>query len=224
VIENVIHMKPWDRYEELVEGLDRIGYDVSEHILDASDFGVPQRRRRLFLLCDLEAKAPTFIRRKPGRKPSARGILDRPGTWHAGLLDNGRRAEATLARAERGFESVGRDTAFLLVYYGSDGAGGWQSLSVPLRTITTLDRFGLIEPGPSGPTLRMLQVPELARAMGYGPDLKLGRGSRRDHIRLLGNGVCPPVMEAIVRQLCEEGLRQSPLPLNSAVVHMPAAA
>ena len=27
---------------------------------------------------------------------------------------------------------------------GSDGAGGWQSLDRPLRTLTTLDRFGLV--------------------------------------------------------------------------------
>ena len=53
------------------------------------------------------------------------------------------------------------------MYYGNDGAGGWQRLTVPLRTITTLDRFGLCEPSGDGPMLRMLQVPELARAMGW---------------------------------------------------------
>jgi hypothetical protein len=30
-------------------------------------------------------------------------------------------------------------------YYGTDKAGGWQSLDKPLRTITTLDRFGVIQ-------------------------------------------------------------------------------
>ncbi len=52
------------------------------------------------------------------------------------------------------------------LYYGSDAAGGWQTLDRPLRTLTTLDRFGLIRWDGSTPTLRMLQVPELARAMG----------------------------------------------------------
>jgi DNA (cytosine-5)-methyltransferase 1 len=47
----------------------------------------------------------------------------------------------------------------------------------------------------------MLQVPDLRRAMGYGQDYVLNEGSRRDRIRVLGNGVCPPVMEAIVRTL-----------------------
>ena len=47
----------------------------------------------------------------------------------------------------------------------------------------------------------MLQVPELKRAMGLSDDYKLQTGTRRDRIRLLGDGVCPPVMEAVVRSL-----------------------
>ena len=47
----------------------------------------------------------------------------------------------------------------------------------------------------------MLQVPELQRAMGFTKDYKLNQGSRRDRIKLLGNGVCPPVMEKIVAAL-----------------------
>jgi DNA (cytosine-5)-methyltransferase 1 len=53
------------------------------------------------------------------------------------------------------------------------------------------------------PTLRMLQVPELKRAMGLPDDFMLRHGSRRDRIRLLGNGVCPPVMKAVVDELIE---------------------
>ena len=55
---------------------------------------------------------------------------------------------------------------FLVVYYGSDRAGGWQRLDRPLRTLTTLDRFGLVQWRGKTPTLRMLQVPEIERAMG----------------------------------------------------------
>ena len=49
--------------------------------------------------------------------------------------------------------------------------------------------------------MRMLQVPELKRAMGFDEDFELPVGTRRDRIRLLGNAVCPPVMEAVVRAL-----------------------
>ena len=48
--------------------------------------------------------------------------------------------------------------------------------------------------------MRMLQVPELKRAMGFSGDFAFPVGTRRDRIRLLGNAVCPPVMEAVVRR------------------------
>ena len=87
---------------------------------------------------------------------------------------------------------------FLLVYYGTDGGGGWQRIDRPLRTITTVDRFALVEPSDNGHRMRMLQVPGLKRAMGFGDDYEFPEGSRRDKIRLLGNSVCPPVMQQIV--------------------------
>ena len=201
VIENVIQMRSWSRYRELLAALGGEGYRVAEHVLDAADHGVPQRRRRLFLLCDREAEPPSRIPRRRGPKLSAASVLDRPNIWRRSPLDNGRRASATLERARRAVTALGSDSRFLIVYYGNDGAGGWQPLTVPLRTVTTLDRFGLCEPSRDGATLRMLQVPELTRAMGFKDDLILCRGSRRDRVMLLGNAVCPPVMEAVVRAL-----------------------
>jgi DNA (cytosine-5)-methyltransferase 1 len=49
--------------------------------------------------------------------------------------------------------------------------------------------------------LRLLQVPELRRAKGFPETFRLDRGSRRERIKLLGNAVCPPVMQAIVEGL-----------------------
>ncbi len=201
VVENVISMQTWDRYPEFLQLLEEEGYAIKEYALDAADFGVPQRRRRLFIVCDREAEPPSHIPKNPGRKRSARCILDKPGTWKNSPLDNGKRAAATLKRANRGFSTLGQTEPFLIVYYGNDGAGGWQPLTVPLRTITTLDRFGLCEPSEDGPKLRMLQVPELTRGMGFGNDLVLKRGTRRDRVKILGNGVCPPVMETILETL-----------------------
>ena len=47
----------------------------------------------------------------------------------------------------------------------------------------------------------MLQVEELRAAMGLPSTHVLEGGTRRDRIKMLGNGVCPPVMEALVRSL-----------------------
>lgn len=70
--------------------------------------------------------------------------------------------EATLQRAERAIEAFGPKAEFIMVYYGSDGAGGYQSVGRPLRTITTLDRFAYVRPTDDGHEMRMLQPPELA--------------------------------------------------------------
>ncbi len=165
VIENVVSMRRWSRYQEFKAELKSIGYHLCEQVLDSSDFGVPQSRRRLFLLCDrqrLPDPTPTI----PGRKKTARSIVSLNGTYHWSPMRTARRAAATLERAERGIKEVGAEKPFLLVYYGSDHAGGWQKLSRPLRTITTLDRFAVVKPSPQGHLMRILQVPELQSAMG----------------------------------------------------------
>ena len=203
VLENVVHLRPWSRYGELKHNLENLGYHLHEHVLDAADFGVPQHRRRLFIVGDRARRPIPNICKRPGRKKSAGSVLDPDGTWKTSALFNERRAAATLERAERGFRELGRDASFLLVYYGNDGSGGWQRLSRPLRTITTLDRFALIQHDGQEPRMRMLQVPEIKRAMGCDDDFKLPIGTRRDRVRLLGNGVCPPVMKEVVRALIE---------------------
>ncbi len=211
VIENVVHMRGWHGYEALISQMEDLGYNTDVYVLDASRHGVAQTRKRVFIVGDLKAAPPLHIRMQPGRPPSAKGILACRTKYASRPLYSPGRATATIARAERGMEALGKGTPFLIVYYGSDGAGGWQSLDRPLRTITTLDRFGLVTWEGSTPMLRMLQVDELMAAMGFegGYDLE-GIGQRRDRIRLLGNGVAPPVMRAIISALTADvGLESS---------------
>jgi DNA (cytosine-5)-methyltransferase 1 len=201
VVENVIHMRGWHGYKPLLEALDKQGYQVRIELLDASRFGVPQMRKRLFILADRERK-PRHVPRRRGRAPSARHILDPEGYWTSKPLRTEERAQPTIDRAERAIATLGARIPFLIVYYGSDGAGGWQPLNRPLRTVTTLDRFGLVTWEDETPMLRMLQVSELRRAMGFGDDYVLDAvKQRRDRIKVLGNGVPPPVMQAIVETL-----------------------
>ena len=204
VLENVVYMRPWSRYGALKSRLGELGYRLNELTLDASDFGVAQRRRRLFLVGDRERTPVLSLPKRRGRRRSVRSVLDPTGTWKTSPLFTARRAKATVERARRGFEALGGKASFLLVYYGADGCGGWQSLDRPLRTITTVDRFALVEHDGAMWRMRMLQVPELKRAMGFDDDFILPMGTRRDRIRLLGNGVCPPVMETVLRSLVSE--------------------
>ena len=201
VIENVVNMRKWTRYAEFKSALEKLGYKLQEQILNSAHFGVAQSRRRLFLTADLKQEPLKIVSRKRTFGKVA-DIVDLNGTYKWTPLRAPKRATATLERAERGISAMGADKPFLLVYYGSDGGGGWQKLNRPLRTITTVDRFALVKPDAQhGHVMRMLQVPELQAAMGMPLKMKLEAGTRRDRIKMIGNAVCPPVMKRVIKSL-----------------------
>jgi DNA (cytosine-5)-methyltransferase 1 len=202
-------MRDWRRYNTFLSGLAEMGYNVREQILDAKDFGVPQKRRRLFILCDRDATPSRVRPRANGEAKLVRDILDRNGKWKSRPLFADNRAANTVVRYLTGLERVGESKPFLLVYYGTDAGGGWQRLDRPLRTVTTVDRFALVQNERGTPRMRMLQVPELKRAMGFKASYQLNGGSRRDRIKLLGNAVCPPVMTAVVRALTRNSKQET---------------
>ncbi len=205
IVENVRRMKKWDRHNELVETIESYGYFVNDLHLNAADFGTPQSRKRMFLICDKQGEV---IDEKDllnhSRSPkSAEYILDKKSQYVSTPLYKYGRAKPTLERAERAIESLGENVPFLIVYYSSDQAGGWQKLNVPLRTVTTIDRFGLVTWKQGIPYLRMLQPTELVKAMAPNSGHKLNFGKRRDKVKLCGNGVCSPVMEIIIRKIMQ---------------------
>ena len=200
IIENVVHMRTWKSYKKWLQQLEGLGYNIREQVINAADHGVPQARRRLFIMCDRD-RFPPQVKATTMRKKTASSFVNRNGIFRFSPLRSPNRAKATLQRAERALAVVGEKKPFLLVYYGSDAAGGWQRLNVPLRTQTTLDRFAYVRPTRRGHEMRMLQVPEIKAAMGFPSDYLLEHGTRREKIRLLGNAVCPPVMSTVIRTL-----------------------
>ncbi|MEN8819697.1 MAG: DNA cytosine methyltransferase [Abyssibacter sp.] len=202
IVENVNRMKRWDRHDELVRTIEGLGYEVSDLYLNSADFGSAQARKRMFLVCDRERtkvsrdKLLEFVDSSP---QMARDIINWDAGYKTAPLYKPGRAVATMERAERAIAALGRGKPFIIVYYGSDYAGGWQTLDAPLRTVTTIDRFGLVTWPGGTPHLRMLQPDELLEAMGGGKEHSLPYGNRRDKVKLCGNGVCSDVMTAIFR-------------------------
>lgn len=95
--------------------------------------------------------------------------------------------------------------AFLVSYFGSEADIG-QSVTDPLRTITTRDRFGLVmvhgQPYQIADIgMRMLEPHELLRAQfgrfAEGYDLSAAT-TKKDKVRLIGNSVAPECAEAVV--------------------------
>jgi DNA (cytosine-5)-methyltransferase 1 len=203
VIENVVHMESWDAYPRLINKLEQIGYKVRVEKLNAMDFDVPQSRRRLFIICSLIGLAEEIGNPGTDIKP-ARSVIDFNGNYSFSPLFSQGRAKATIERARRAMAKLGKEEPFLIVYYGTDQSGGWQPLDRPLRTVTTLDRFAYVRPSPNGHEMRMLQPEELKLAMGFPPSYSLQSGVRRDKVKLMGNAVCPPVMEFILKSLISQ--------------------
>ncbi len=200
VIENVVEMASWSEHPKLLEELWSLNYFVKELKLNSADFSVAQARRRLFLLCSKskEAKIPAI---KQEAYVPVSSIIDWSDKYKFSPLYLKGRAKNTLVRAENAINVLGPKEPFILVYYGT--GDGWQAVDRPLRTITTLDRFALVVPTREGHMMRMLQPEELKLAMGFSQDYSLDLNvTRREKIKLMGNGVCPPVMSAIVESLC----------------------
>src|SRR5439155_64909 len=131
VVENVVSMKNWPRYPKFKSALEELGYQIYEQVLNAMHFGAPQSRRRLFILCDRKAMPPKISKRKhsPGH---ARDFVNLNGKYEYSPLKKKGRAKPTLQRARRAIRKLGKQKPFLLVYYGSDAAGDWQTLNRPL--------------------------------------------------------------------------------------------
>ncbi len=75
---------------------------------------------------------------------------------------------------------------FLVAFYGS--GANVETIRQPLRTVTTKDRFGLVQPAQLDVTFRMLRPHELAAAMGFPADYQFD-GTRTDQVKQIGNAV-----------------------------------
>lgn len=107
-----------------------------------------------------------------------------------------------------GGQHMGEVRAFLVKYYGNEKGG--VSLSEPMDTIPTRDRFGLVmvrgEPYRIVDIgMRMLEPHELYKAQGFPADYIIDRDAsgkpftKKAQVARCGNSVCPPLAEALVR-------------------------
>ena len=53
MVENVVDFQNWTLFPAWKDAMQRLGYAIAPHIIDAADHGVPQHRERLFLVLSL---------------------------------------------------------------------------------------------------------------------------------------------------------------------------
>lgn len=194
VVENVPEFLEWALYPAWAGALASLGYSLAPHVLDAADHGVAQNRVRLFLV-GTRSKAPLHLSLQPQEVIPAESFVDfGSGRWSE--IDRPGRSANTLARIASGRGRHGE--RFLAPYYGSGSGETGRSLHRPVGTITTRDRWAVVD----GKRMRMLTRHECRAAMGFPADYKLP-DAHKDAVHLLGNAVCPPVAAKVIKAVME---------------------
>lgn len=192
VVENVVEFTSWLLYPAWKDAMQRLGYAIAPHIIDAADHGVPQHRERLFLVCS-RSKNPLFLN-LPKRPHRAIGDFIEWDSHNWSPVNKPGRSPATLRRIAAGRAEFGE--RFIAPYYSSGSGLTGRSIQRPIGTITTRDRWAVID----GDKMRMLAVPEARAAMSFPRDYALP-DTHRDAMHLLGNAVCPVAAADLLNEL-----------------------
>lgn len=184
IVENVPEFMDWNLYPAWAMAMQALGYQLAPHVVDCADLGVPQNRVRMFLVCT-RSKAPLFLDLPQGKHIPASSFIDlEDGSWSP--VNKPGRAQATLDRIAAGRRVHGE--RFLISFYGNTKGG--RSLDRPIGTITTRDRWALVD----GDRMRMLTANENLAAMSF-PEGTLRPENHRLTVHMAGNAV-PPVAGA----------------------------
>jgi DNA (cytosine-5)-methyltransferase 1 len=180
VIENVPEFLKWKLYSAWCAAMEALGYRLTPMILDAADSGVPQNRKRLFIL-GVRASRPILLKLPQRQQLPASSFIDfDAGDWKP-IIE---KVPATQARAARGRASFG--DRFVMPYYGKGSGLTGRSIHRPIGAITTKDRWGVV----SGDRMRMLSKDECRAAMSFSKDYILPH-QHQLAVHMLGNAVAP---------------------------------
>jgi DNA (cytosine-5)-methyltransferase 1 len=179
------------------------GYHFSSIELDSADLGVPQNRKRLFMVfarkdvfknpVDIPQPTTTHV-------PFASIMEDTAGMKWNRVEDKEERTRSFIQRSSDLFKR----RPFLVPYYGSTlKKGVGRSIDRPLGTVTTKARYALVDS--THKRLRMLRVSEYRAAMDFPASHHLP-ATQKDAIMLLGNAVTP-ASTAYVLTKVKEALR-----------------
>jgi len=192
MLENVKQLKSHDggrTFRTIIQHLKALGYYTHEKVLNALDFGVPQKRERTFIvgfLDDIEFEFP----RPTGEKPDLARILERdedvnPKLWASQkILENRRRSVN------------GKVVPCPSIWHENKG-GNVSPLPYSCALRTGASYSYLLVNGVRRPSSR-----ELLRLQGFPEDFKVVV-SHAEVRRQTGNSVAVPVVKAVANKMIE---------------------
>lgn len=201
VVENVNGMAYGASRELLENQVHRYrlaGYSVKWKVLDARDFGVPQRRRRVFLVgirsdqeFDYNFPTPSHGEQASVVFNSQRTALHGLPEWPEGEFNTEPFHWYYMSRKRR----MDWDEPSACI------VGHWRHVplhpsSPPLKRIDT-DHWVFVDDKPA----RRLSYRECAALQGFGRSYKWRHGSIRDRFQMIGNAVPPPLFKAVLNPL-----------------------
>ncbi len=182
IVENVPEFARWELYPAWCAAMNALGYALAPMVLDAADHGVPQHRRRRFVVAT-RSKHPVQMQLEARPHVPASNVIDfSAGRW--AKVHKPGRSPRTLARIAAGRARFG--DRFLAPYYGSGSGETGRSLDRPIGTLTTRARWAVID----GDRMRMVLASEGRALMGFPNGYRLP-SSEAQAWHLLGNAVAP---------------------------------
>lgn len=183
LVENVPSFaSAWVLYPAWCAAMHALGYALQPMVLDLADSGVPQHRRRLFVVATRSKHPITLDLPQRPHRPAANCIDFSAGSWSP--IHRPGRSTKTLARIEAGRRQHG--DRFVAPYYGSGSGETGRSLQRPIGTLTTRARWALID----GDRMRMVRAVEGRALMGF-PDGYRLPANEATAWHLIGNAVGP---------------------------------
>lgn len=161
LVENVPEFTSWVLWPAWTSAMHALGYALTPMVLDSADHGVPQHRRRLFVIATLSKHPIELSLPRRSHVPASRCIDLTEGRWSP--VNKPGRSERTLARISAGRRQFG--ARFLAPYYGSGSGETGRSLDRPIGTLTTRARWAVVD----GEQMRMVMASEGRTLMGL-PD------------------------------------------------------
>lgn len=204
-LENVKNLARHDGGKTLAvikKTLDEIGYDVYDKVLDASKFGVPQSRKRIYIVCfrkDLKVKDFTFPKEEKVKKHVEDILMPDSETKKYEV----RRNDVFM---NNNIKEKYSDTPLRIGIVNKGGQG--ERIYSPLGTAITLSAYGGGAGAKTGlyrvnGKIRKLAPRECARLDGFPENFKL---AEKDNIayKQFGNSVVVDVLKKIMKSALEK--------------------